>query len=530
VAVVGEQAGETCSINAKGSDKIKIYYERTEGDLACLGDLGCDDGDAHTQDVCVNPGQVDSACVYENIMCLNDLECDDADDYTEDACVNPGQVDSFCTHDDIACFSDVDCDDGDEYTEDVCIDGGETNSFCSYGDFECLVDNDCEDESLGMFCQDNNVYENMNFGECDFPGNVGLGCDYNEEDVLVQICNDNDDDTADFCVEAGNDLAFCYFVDLDGECERDADCGEGGLVGDTYCVGDDVVQDSVEYTCNEPGEIDSFCSEETTPELIENCEFGCAGGVCLEDVPEISVGGAHTIPAEVIEGEEFSLVLELENNLEEDMDIPVEIYVNGVLLEGVDVIPFVQGESEFSIDGLGPFDSGDYTIEVILDPDDVIPGEQPVFLFELEVSEEPQACVIDADCGGESYSENFCVGDNIYRTHFTPGCVGGFCGVEEEDELVEACEFGCDDGECEGEQRRRRRSSSRETIDLSGLVENEPIIRYVQDGGEDVVIDLGNVDGGKDGLNILSSKTVLIGASAGVLLLLIIILLLLILG
>lgn len=104
----------------------------------CNDDMDCDDGDACTQDYCV-----DNACQHDQIpsCCNNSGECDDSNPCTDDACVN-----NACAYID---NSDA-CDDGDSCTsDDTCAGGncaGTPIAECCDDDGDCDDSNPCTDD------------------------------------------------------------------------------------------------------------------------------------------------------------------------------------------------------------------------------------------------------------------------------------------------------------------------------------------------------------------------------------------------
>ncbi|MBU1050947.1 MAG: hypothetical protein KJ718_00130, partial [Nanoarchaeota archaeon] len=65
------------------------------------------------------------------------------------------------------------------------------------------------------------------------------------------------------------------------ECSFDEECGEDGFTGELFCTGEDVTQEFIDFTCQNPGTEDSVCNNETTVELIEECSFDCSEGECI---------------------------------------------------------------------------------------------------------------------------------------------------------------------------------------------------------------------------------------------------------
>ena len=70
--------------------------------------------------------------------------------------------------------------------------------------------------------------------------------------------------------------------DMNITCNNDSECDEDGFVGELYCMEGNVYQTYVETHCMNPGAINSFCSGASSFELIEECEYRCSGGFCVE--------------------------------------------------------------------------------------------------------------------------------------------------------------------------------------------------------------------------------------------------------
>jgi len=69
-------------------------------------------------------------------------------------------------------------------------------------------------------------------------------------------------------------------------CFENIDCGEDEYIGERYCSEGDVYQDKKVFRCINPGTNESYCSNLTEAELIEECYFGCLDGRCLVEEPE----------------------------------------------------------------------------------------------------------------------------------------------------------------------------------------------------------------------------------------------------
>jgi len=98
-----------------------------------------------TEDVCVNPGAVNSVCVHNPIVCKSNNDCNDSNPVTEDVCANPGTVNSTCIHtiyiNPIVCKSNNDCKDSNPVTEDVCINPGTVDSICIHNIYINVTNN-----------------------------------------------------------------------------------------------------------------------------------------------------------------------------------------------------------------------------------------------------------------------------------------------------------------------------------------------------------------------------------------------------
>jgi len=64
-------------------------------------------------------------------------------------------------------------------------------------------------------------------------------------------------------------------------------------------------------------------------------------------------------------------------------------------------------------------------------------------------------CCEDGDCEIDSYSENFCIGDDVYRYFYDNFCNEDTCDSNVSEVLVETCADYCSDGICKKEKRER---------------------------------------------------------------------------
>jgi len=90
-------------------------------------------------------------------------------------------------------------------------------------------------------------------------------------------------------------------------CYLNSDCGADGLVGDTYCSGDDVYQDYRTWTCNDPGTASASCSYSDAGQLKQSCADTCVAGSCvsIECYDDSDCGADGWVGADYCNGDEL---------------------------------------------------------------------------------------------------------------------------------------------------------------------------------------------------------------------------------
>ncbi|MBS3079703.1 fibronectin type III domain-containing protein [Candidatus Pacearchaeota archaeon] len=115
----------------KNSECVNLPYF-----IQCRLDFDCNDNNLSTIDTCINPSTKESSCVHNiyHIRCSNDSDCNDNNALTIDSCSNPGKFLSSCVHNiyHIRCSKDSDCNDNNALTIDSCSNPGQANSSCSF--------------------------------------------------------------------------------------------------------------------------------------------------------------------------------------------------------------------------------------------------------------------------------------------------------------------------------------------------------------------------------------------------------------
>ncbi|MBT4166240.1 hypothetical protein HOE04_04350 [archaeon] len=236
-------------------------------EITCNSDNDCNDNNQYTQDTCTNPGTIQSNCENKPIECIEDTDCDDNNQFTQDTCTNPGTIQSNCENEPITCFQNSDCGYDGFIGETTC---NQDDVFQNYKSFECInqgtTSSSCSqtiEPRLIETCADT----------CIEGGCVEITC-YSNQD-----CDDQNPSTVDTCNNPGEVDSYCSYGDI--TCFQHSDCGTNQYVGDSYCDQGDIYKNLKIFMCNNPATIFSFCSDNTSPKLINTCEYGCTDGSCI---------------------------------------------------------------------------------------------------------------------------------------------------------------------------------------------------------------------------------------------------------
>ena len=85
---------------------------------------------------------------------------------------------------------------------------------------------------------------------------------------------------SDFWTQSAKELFEDCISHVISECSIDSDCPSPSPTGQPFCLNDDVYQSQAAFTCEDTGP--GFqCLEGNNSILIEECQFGCANGQCL---------------------------------------------------------------------------------------------------------------------------------------------------------------------------------------------------------------------------------------------------------
>jgi cysteine-rich repeat protein len=532
-------------------------------DIECSSDLECNDGDARTIDECVNPGTSASFCRNNEVNCLSDLDCgftgftggefctnnDVHKQFQTAECMNAGTLNSFCEveispnllqicddnnldtidsceeigdtalciHEivDIECHVDSDCNDNDRLTLDKCNNPGTPDSICSNTPVQCTADADCGGdicESQDDFCRNGNIFNRITctdhsclsnvclseteselflVKECELgcvPVTGGAAC---REDFGCETdseCNDNHNRTIDKCNLPGTIDAFC--TNRPVECFNDAECGTDRFVGQEYCsIDGNSARDFVEFTCNNPGTAVSFCTDSIIQEVIEHCENSCFDGECLEIECENDFdcddNNLRTVDQCVNPGDVSSFCSNTEINCLSDLDCGFTGFVGGEFCSADNLHKQFQTAECKNAGTLNSF---------------------------CEVRQEPREI---ASCGVDSCGEfgaNTCRDGNVVqiRSCFDRGCSDNGVAqcvseIEEDVNVVELCENGCQAGACVPIEALSCEITSQQVFLSNDALNggNVPIDFTFTGDAQRYRIIVGNYDGSRGNPNIL---------------------------
>jgi len=101
-------------------------------------------------------------------------------------------------------------------------------------------------------------------------------------------CDDEEDYTEDICVNPWSEDSYCVNEPI--ICLDSSDCGIDGSTGGTFCQGYYVMSEYISFECHLAGTAQSYCSNFTEGEVVEECvpldeegtEGMCYNGVCAD--------------------------------------------------------------------------------------------------------------------------------------------------------------------------------------------------------------------------------------------------------
>jgi cysteine-rich repeat protein len=302
-------------------------------------------------------------------------------------------------------------------------------------------------------------------------GYVAITCSQNSD------CDDNDLYTQDTCHYPGTVNSYCDHEPI--RCFTNSDCGTD-FYSNNYCsLSSDVFRDHTIFTCNNPGETSSYCTNSTQSEIVDDCVRGCSGGVCL-----LSHDLAFT---DNYDGFGNKIKLRDPNNTninnpavitqKGNYDIGFKITNKGDYTESGSVTCRIQNSSnhEFFLwsSSIVNLNANENTTTGSRDNYDLSGYKNGVYIVRcnLTISSDDFPsdnyaersftinypainCTFDSDCGIDGFiGGNFCIGKNITRNYIdytcnNPGLPSSYCSNSQTSQLIQQCADYCLNGEC----------------------------------------------------------------------------------
>jgi len=272
-----EPMGTVCRAATGACDATEVC-SGVAGD--CPADAAAPDGTS-CADATVCDG--DEACLGGSCMGGAPLDCDDANACTADMCVEPGG----CASTRIAgcCNIEADCDDGDVCTSDTCSGPGGTCSASPITNC-CVADADCDDSNV---CTTN---------ACDLSTNRCTSAPVPGCCVADADCDDSNACTTDTCDTA---TGSCTNAEVAGCCLGDGDCNDDNTCTMDACdpSTNTCTHDPLAGCCLADDECDDMnaCTTDTCDAATAMCAFDDVAGCCLEDADSTTATPAPPTPA-----------------------------------------------------------------------------------------------------------------------------------------------------------------------------------------------------------------------------------------
>jgi hypothetical protein len=506
----------------------------TNQEIICKQNSDCDDQNPSTQDSCINKATPESYCENKGIDCFKDQDCDDNNQFTEDSCINKATPESYCENKGITCFNNQDCDDNDAYTFDECENSGTTQSYCSNSPINCINNNDCGFTGFTgeEFCKTGDIFKNYKTSTCNNPSTkqsfctsilnaelilecqeqcldgtcVEITCNSNEDcnddnqytyDTCTNPgtpqsnceydpiqctknsdCEDNNEYTEDICTNPGTTQSYCENKEI--ICFQNLDCGYNDFIGEKSCNQDNVFQDYQSFECNNPGTLESSCTQTIESQLIETCDDTCIEGECTEITcysnDDCNDQDSSTIDTCNNPGQIDSYCSHGEISCFEHNDCGTnqytgESYCNqDKIYKDLKIFMCNNPATIFSFcsDNTSPklMDTCEYACaegscircDSNNDCDDQDSFTQDTCRFagttESYCENNIIRCSEDNDCGTLSLLDNlFCIGNKVYTNQGEmkckkPGTTQSYCSVDFSLLLIETCQYDCLNGEC----------------------------------------------------------------------------------
>lgn len=370
-------------------------------------------------------------------------------------------------------------------TVQVCTDG------CSNGAcillIECCSDSQCGiDGFIGdNFCEGKSVFRNFKTFTCLNPGTAQSSCSSSTTKQLIQTCEDSCSNG-----ECVNQTIVC---------SADSDCGTAYCNNPfNFCKDNDIFQEFTFFKCNNPGTVNSFCSNFTAPQLILDCgdnscdnfgdnyckndnvhrsrtcyERGCRDNSCFvdssveEQLVKCCTNGClnGVCINETISFPIVNLIAPINNtNTTNPVNFTYTVTSDSVIS---DCNLIIDGSTRLTSSSISSNTTNSFEYSPSIGTHNWIVSCTNAF-DKTNVSEtrvlvisQSGSCTTDSQCGSDFYSNKYCSGDSVYKDRHDFSCVNGSCVENTTKELVEECEYGCSNGGCEEKDNEDDRDDDR---------------------------------------------------------------------
>lgn len=146
------------------------------------------------------------------------------------------------------------------------------NAQCIDNNITCSTNSQCGTNAYtgSPFCQGNNSYQNYITYTCNNAGTSNSYCSNSTAAQLKTTCTGGQTCNNGSC------------ADQTVICSSNSQCGTNWLTGSPFCQGNSIYQSFITYTCNNAGTANSYCSNSTATQLVNNCigSQTCNNGSC----------------------------------------------------------------------------------------------------------------------------------------------------------------------------------------------------------------------------------------------------------
>ncbi len=183
-------------------------------------------------------------------------------------CNNPGTANSSCTPTDTQQLQQT-CTANQTCTSGACV---------ANATITCSSNSDCGTNGLigSNFCKNGSVYKTNRTWTCNNPGTANSSCTPTDTDQLQTTCTANQTCSSGACV-----------ANATAACNSNSDCGTNRYVDGLFCQNNNVAQNYITYTCNNPGTSSASCSSSVAAQTIQTCQSNqyCSSGACVNSAP-----------------------------------------------------------------------------------------------------------------------------------------------------------------------------------------------------------------------------------------------------